>query len=122
MGYHMCPIIYDLNFRVDRETTHAWDGSRSNLFPTYFIKESLFILSFAVGKSLHFDMDTINKIRPSCTRVKVQIDLPSNFEWSVRMEIKDENTRVFMNIFLSIVLNINYKVISLLIFECCIQS
>ncbi|KAG5615463.1 hypothetical protein H5410_015287 [Solanum commersonii] len=49
--------------------------SFSDLKPTYFVKEPLFSLATAVRKPLHLDMAIINKTRPNCARVKVQVDL-----------------------------------------------
>lgn len=87
--YQMRQLIYDVKFKAGEETTlaMAWI-SFPNLLPTYFVKECLFSLASAVVKPLHLDMATINKTRPSCARVKVQIDLPKN----VRMDIENEAT------------------------------
>lgn len=62
------------------------------LLPTYFVKECLFSLALAVEKPLHLDLATINKIRPSCARVKVLIDLLADLPKNVRMDIEDEAT------------------------------
>ncbi|KAH0645059.1 hypothetical protein KY284_032943 [Solanum tuberosum] len=62
----MRPLIYDAKFKVEEETTQA------------------------IGKPLHLDMTTINKTRPSCARVKVQVDLLSEFPKHVEMEIINE--------------------------------
>lgn len=41
----------------------------------FFGKESLFSLASAIGKTIHLDNANINKTRPSCARVKVQVVL-----------------------------------------------
>ncbi|KAK4723910.1 hypothetical protein R3W88_026689 [Solanum pinnatisectum] len=69
----------------------AWI-SFPDLKPTYFVKEALFSLAAAVGKPLHLDMATINKTRPSCARVKVQVNLLFDFPKYVEMEIINEMT------------------------------
>lgn len=43
-----------------------------------------------MGKPLHLDMTTINKTRPSCARVEVQIDLLAELPQYVQMEIVNE--------------------------------
>ncbi|KAG5589797.1 hypothetical protein H5410_040311 [Solanum commersonii] len=70
----------------------AWI-SFPNLKSTYFVKESIFSLATAVGKPLHLDMATINKTRPSCVRVKVQVDLLSTFPKFVELEVVNENAQ-----------------------------
>lgn len=72
----MGPLIYDAKLNTKVETTQAMTWIFfPNLKPTYFVKESLFSLAPAVGKSIHLDIATVNKTRPSCTRVKVQVDV-----------------------------------------------
>ncbi|KAH0692908.1 hypothetical protein KY290_021060 [Solanum tuberosum] len=77
------------------ETTQAlaWI-SFPDLKPTYFVKESIFSLATTVGKPLQLDMATINKTRPSCARVKVQVDLMSEFPRFIEMDIMNEDTKV----------------------------
>ncbi|KAG5599444.1 hypothetical protein H5410_030814 [Solanum commersonii] len=41
--------------------------------------ESIFSLGSTIRKPLHLYMTTINKTRPSCARVKVQVDLLADF-------------------------------------------
>lgn len=91
--YQMRPLIYDAKFKVGEETpiAMAWI-SFPNLLPTYFVKEYLFSLASAVGKILHLDMATINKTRPSCARVKIQVDLLSKLPKKVKMDIENETT------------------------------
>lgn len=53
-----------------------------------FGKETIFLISTAVSKPLQVDMATSNKIRPSNARVKVEVDLMSDFPKRVNIEIK----------------------------------
>ncbi|KAG5631197.1 hypothetical protein H5410_002914 [Solanum commersonii] len=94
-SYSMRPLIYDEKFHTAKETTQAlaWI-SFPDLKPTYFVKESIFSLATAVGKPLQLDMATINKTIPSCARVKVQVDLMSEFPRFIEMGIMNEDTKV----------------------------
>ncbi|KAK4729999.1 hypothetical protein R3W88_022987 [Solanum pinnatisectum] len=93
-SYTMRPLIYDAKCKVEEETTQAMAWiSFPDLKPTYFVKEVLFSIATAVGKPLHLDMTTINKTSPSCARVKVQVDLLSEFPKHVEMEIINEMTK-----------------------------
>jgi len=93
-SYSMRPQIYDAKFKVDEETTQAMAWiSFPDLKPTYFVREALFSLATAVGKPLQLDMATINKTRPSCARVKVQVDIRGEFPKFVEMEIINEATK-----------------------------
>ncbi|KAK4729971.1 hypothetical protein R3W88_022959 [Solanum pinnatisectum] len=66
----------------------AWI-SFPNLLPTFFVKECLFSIVAAIGKPIQLDQATIKKMRPSCARVKVLVDLKGNFPISVQMNIKN---------------------------------
>lgn len=94
-GYHyqIRPLIYDSKFKIDEETPFAlaWI-SFPNLLATFFVKECLCSIAAAVGTPLHLDMATINKTRPSCARVNVQVDLLADFTKKIRMDIVDEST------------------------------
>ncbi|KAH0665012.1 hypothetical protein KY285_026218 [Solanum tuberosum] len=75
-AFQMRPLIYDTKFKPDEETTQAMAWiSFPHLLPTFYGKEALFSLASAVGKPVQLDSATINKTRPSCVRVKVQVDL-----------------------------------------------
>lgn len=65
--YQLRTLIYDAKFKAGEETPKvmAWI-SFPNLLPTYFVKECLFSLAYAVGKPMHLDLATINRTRPSC--------------------------------------------------------
>lgn len=52
-----------------------WHGFPCPLYlQTFFGWEAIFSLAAAVGKPLQVDMATTNKTKPSCTRVKVEVD------------------------------------------------
>ncbi|KAG5589888.1 hypothetical protein H5410_040402 [Solanum commersonii] len=87
----MRPLIYDDKFNVDAETTQAMAWiSFPDLKPIFFVKESIFSLAHAFGKPLHLDSATINKTRPNCARVKVQVDLLADLPKFVELEIVNE--------------------------------
>ncbi|KAH0705479.1 hypothetical protein KY289_010555 [Solanum tuberosum] len=92
-AYQMRPFIYDANFKASEETTKATTWiSFPDLLPTFFVKEVLFSFASVVGKPLQLDLATINKTRPSCARVKVQVDLLAEKPEFVQMQLEDENT------------------------------
>ncbi|KAH0761589.1 hypothetical protein KY290_017662 [Solanum tuberosum] len=92
-AYQMRPFIYDANFKAGEETTKATTWiSFPDLLPTFFVKEVLFSLASVVGKPLQLDLATINKTRPSCARVKVQVHLVTEKPEFVQMQLEDENT------------------------------
>ncbi|KAM3221779.1 hypothetical protein P3L10_021049 [Capsicum annuum] len=94
-SYQMRPLIHDTKFRMEEETTQAMAWiSFPNLTPTFFVKESLFSLVSAVGKPIPLDMATINKTRPSCAKVKVQVDLLASFPEFVEIGIVNSITKV----------------------------
>lgn len=89
----MRQLIYDAKFKAGEETPMAMAWILfPNLLPTYFVKECLFSLASAVGKPPHLDMETINKTRPSCARVKIHVDLLADLPKKVRMDIENEAT------------------------------
>lgn len=63
-AYQMRPLIYDSKFKKDVETPHAMDRiSFPDLLPTFFRKATLFSIAWNMGKPIHLDMATINKIK-----------------------------------------------------------
>ncbi|KAG5599044.1 hypothetical protein H5410_030414 [Solanum commersonii] len=56
----------------------------------FFVKESIFSMASSVRKSLHLDMATINKTKPSCAKVKVQVDLLADFPKVIEVEVVNE--------------------------------
>lgn len=47
--------------------------------PKFFGKKIVFSLAIAVGRPLQVDMASKNQTRPSCARVKVEVDLMGEF-------------------------------------------
>ncbi|KAG5602026.1 hypothetical protein H5410_033396 [Solanum commersonii] len=93
-SYMMRPLIYDAKFNAEEETTQAMAWiSFPEIRPTFFVKESIFSLSSAVGKPLRLDVATINKTRPSCARVKVQVDLLADLPKVIELEVRNEDTK-----------------------------
>lgn len=58
----------------------------------FFVKECLFSLASVVGKTLQLDMAIVNKILPSCARVKVLVDLLTELPTKVHIDIDNEAT------------------------------
>ncbi|WMV51731.1 hypothetical protein MTR67_045116 [Solanum verrucosum] len=75
-SYPMRTFKWDPMFDPEEETTMAvaWISFPS-LSPNFFCEEAIFSLAAAVGKPLQVDVATKNKTRPSCARVKVEVDL-----------------------------------------------
>ncbi|CAN4097094.1 unnamed protein product [Withania somnifera] len=76
MYHQMRPLKWEPWFDPEEETstTMAWI-SFPTLPPHFFVKKALFSLAAAVGKPLQVDLAIRNKTRPSCARVKVEVDL-----------------------------------------------
>lgn len=74
-------------------TEIAWI-SLPALPPNFFGKESIFSIVATVGKPLQVDMATNNKIRPSCARVKVEVDLLSDLPKRVNVGIKKKSDEI----------------------------
>ncbi|KAH0748998.1 hypothetical protein KY290_028230 [Solanum tuberosum] len=79
-SYPMRTLKWDPMFDSDEETTIAitWI-SFPGLPPIFFVKEAIFSLAAIVGKPLQVEMATQNQTRPSCARVKVEVDLLGEF-------------------------------------------
>lgn len=80
-------------FKPEEETTIAiaWI-SFSSLPPNFFGKEILFLLVAAIGKPLQIDMATKKKTRPSCARVKVEVDLLGQFPKQINIGVRKKST------------------------------
>ncbi|KAH0642950.1 hypothetical protein KY289_033924 [Solanum tuberosum] len=76
----MRTLKWDPLFNLEEETSTAiaWIHFPS-LPPNFFGKETVFSLAATMGKPLQVDMATKNQIRPSCARVKVEVDLLKEF-------------------------------------------
>ncbi|KAG5577076.1 hypothetical protein H5410_057210 [Solanum commersonii] len=83
-GYHKnghfereCPMSKSKE-KEETSIAIAWISFPS-LPPNFYGKEAIFSLTAVVGKPLQVDMATRNKTRPSCARVKVEVDLLGEF-------------------------------------------
>lgn len=86
-------FIYDVKFKKEEKTTQAMIWILfPYLKPTFFVKESFFSLFAIIEKPIHLDLVTMNKMRPSCTRIKVQVDLLADFSKYVETEIVNSTT------------------------------
>lgn len=89
--YPMITLIYDEKFTVEAETSQAMAWiSFPDLLPTFFGKETIFSLAIGIGKPIYVDAATTNKTRPSCARVKIQVDLLGDLPDCVEIEIKNK--------------------------------
>ncbi|KAF3680092.1 hypothetical protein FXO37_03507 [Capsicum annuum] len=83
--------LFDLNGETSIEV--AWIS-----FPTFpsnfFGKETVFSLAAAIEKPLQVDIATQKKIRPSCARVKVEVDLLGDFSKRINIGIRMKNGEV----------------------------
>ncbi|PHU04877.1 hypothetical protein BC332_25699 [Capsicum chinense] len=98
-------IIENLQYAVVGKFSYGWQDIAelreliskqcgiTDLLPTFFVKEVLFSLASSVDKLLHLDSATINKTRPSCARVKVQLDWLVEKPEFVHMEMEDSNSQ-----------------------------
>ncbi|KAH0640411.1 hypothetical protein KY285_036997 [Solanum tuberosum] len=86
---------WDPLFDPEEETTTAiaWI-SLPTLPPNFFGKETIFSLAAAVGKPLQVDLATSNKTRPSCARVKVEVNLLGEFPKRVNVGIKKKTGEI----------------------------
>lgn len=90
MHWQMRTLNWDPWFELDIETTiKVAQISLPDLSPNFFAKEAIFSIASAVEKPLMLDMDTKNQTRPSCVRVKVEVDLIAKLPLMVR--INEEN-------------------------------
>lgn len=94
-NYPMRTLKWDPMFDPAVETTVVVASiSLPSLSPNFFGKEVIFLFAAAVGKPLHVDMATTNKIKPSCARVKVEVDLLEEFPKRINVGIKKKNSEV----------------------------
>ncbi|KAK4737555.1 hypothetical protein R3W88_001252 [Solanum pinnatisectum] len=89
----MRTLKWDPWFEPDVETTIgvAWISFR-DLPPNFFVKEAIFFIASAVGKPLTVDMATKNQTRPSCARVKIEVDLTVKLPERVKINDEDDIT------------------------------
>ncbi|KAG5586609.1 hypothetical protein H5410_047043 [Solanum commersonii] len=93
-SFPMRTLKWDPMFDPEEETTTtiAWISFPS-LPPNLFVKELVFSLAAAVGKPLQVDT-TRNQTRPSCTRVKVEVDLLGEFLKIINIGMKKTNGEI----------------------------
>ncbi|KAG5606966.1 hypothetical protein H5410_028458 [Solanum commersonii] len=94
-NYPMRTLKWDPMFDPASETTIAvaWI-SLPSLPPNFFGKEAIFSLTTVVGKPLQVDMATTNKTRPSCARVKVEVDMLKELPKRINVGIKKKTGEV----------------------------
>ncbi|XP_070045511.1 uncharacterized protein [Nicotiana tomentosiformis] len=68
----------------------AWI-SFQDLSPNFFGKEFVFSLARAVGRPLHVDLATQNATRPSCSKVKVEVNLLAKFPQRIKIVEEEED-------------------------------
>ncbi|KAG5591557.1 hypothetical protein H5410_042071 [Solanum commersonii] len=88
-SFPMRTFKWDPMFKAEAETTTAvaWISFPS-LPPNFFGEEAIFSLASAVGKPLQVDLATRNQTRPSCARVKVEVDLLKEFPKRIKIGVK----------------------------------
>ncbi|WMV15250.1 hypothetical protein MTR67_008635 [Solanum verrucosum] len=94
-SYPMRTLKWDPMFDPEEETTTAiaWI-SFPGLPPIFFVKEAIFSLAAAVGKPLQVDMATKNQTRPSCARVKVEVNLQGEFPKRINIGVRKQSGEV----------------------------
>ncbi|XP_060210327.1 stress response protein NST1-like [Lycium barbarum] len=88
----MRPLIWDPWFNPKEETSRAiaWI-SFTELPPNFFAREAVFSMATSVGKPLTVDLATANRTRPSCAKVKVEVDLLANLPKRINIAEEDES-------------------------------
>ncbi|KAG5632480.1 hypothetical protein H5410_004197 [Solanum commersonii] len=91
--WQMGTLKWDSWFEHDVEKTIgvAWI-SFPDLPPNFFVKEVIFSIASVVGKPLTVDMATKNQTRPSCARVKIEVDLTAKLPERVKINEEDDIT------------------------------
>ncbi|KAH0665616.1 hypothetical protein KY285_026822 [Solanum tuberosum] len=89
----MRTLKWDPWFEPDVETSIGvgWI-SFPDLPLNFFAKEAIFSIATAVGTPLTVDMATKNQTRPSCARIKVEVDLTAKLPQRVRITEEDDHT------------------------------
>ncbi|XP_070005549.1 uncharacterized protein [Nicotiana sylvestris] len=80
-------------WKVNEETpiAIAWI-SFQDLPPNFFGKEFVFSLARAVRRPLHVDLATQNCTRPSCAKVKVEVNLLANLSQRIKIVEEEDET------------------------------
>lgn len=89
----MRTLKWDPLFEPEKETTIAIDWISFSFLPPYFCgKETIFSLVEAVDKPLQVYMTTRNKTRPSCVRVKIEVNLLGKFPKRINIGVRNKAT------------------------------
>ncbi|KAH0706081.1 hypothetical protein KY285_010613 [Solanum tuberosum] len=117
--WQMRTLKWDPWFEPDVETTIgvAWI-SMLDLPPNCFAKEAIFSIASAVGKPLTVDMATRNQTRPSCAKVKVEVDLVAKLPQRVKINEEDD----IIGEIKSKWIKIQYDHMPMYCSECCLQG
>ncbi|WMV49322.1 hypothetical protein MTR67_042707 [Solanum verrucosum] len=91
----MRTLKWDPLFNPEEETTTtiAWISFLA-LPPIFFGKDTIFSMAAAVGRPLQVDLETQNKTRPSCARVKVEVDLLGEFPKRINIGVRKKSWEV----------------------------
>ncbi|XP_055801899.1 uncharacterized protein LOC129871059 [Solanum dulcamara] len=91
--WQMRTLKWDPWFESEVETTIgvAWI-SFPDLPPNFFAREAIFSIARAIEKPLTVDMATKNQTRPSCAKVKIEVDLTAKLPQRVKINEEDDNT------------------------------
>ncbi|KAH0669463.1 hypothetical protein KY285_023625 [Solanum tuberosum] len=105
-------------FDLEKETSRAiaWISFPA-LPPNFFIKEDVFSLADVVGKPLHVDLAMKNQTRPSCARVKVEVDLLGEFPKRINVGVRKQFGEVMEKW-----IRIKYDYVPKYCKNCCIQG
>ncbi|KAK4713217.1 hypothetical protein R3W88_019124 [Solanum pinnatisectum] len=95
----------------------AWI-SFPDLPPNFFAKEAIFSMVNAIGKPLTVDMATKNQARPSCARVKIEVDLTAKLIQKIRSNEEDDNTDEVKSKWVKV----QYDYMPKYCKECCLQG
>ncbi|KAG5620172.1 hypothetical protein H5410_005390 [Solanum commersonii] len=82
-----------IQYLHETTTAIAWI-SFPTLPPNFFGKEAIFSLAAAVGKPLQVDMATQKKTRPSCARVKAEVERLGEFPKRINMGVRKRTGEV----------------------------
>ncbi|WMV43302.1 hypothetical protein MTR67_036687 [Solanum verrucosum] len=117
--WQMRTFKWDPWFEPDVETTIgvAWI-SFPDLPPHFFAKEAIFSIAAAVGKPLMVDMATRNQTRPSCAKVKIEVDLMAKLPQRVRIMEEDDDTGSIKSKWIKV----QYDYMPKYCKECCLQG
>ncbi|KAF3643141.1 hypothetical protein FXO38_19147 [Capsicum annuum] len=119
MYWQMPTLKWDPWFEPNVETTIdiAWI-SMLDLPPNFFAKEAIFSIVSAGGKPLMVDIATKNNTRPSCVRIKIEVDLLAKLPNRVKINEEDDISGKIKSKWIKIQYDHNPKYCK----ECCLQG